>query len=181
MRYFDLSCQIYSDMPVYPGDPRVTVEQVHQIEKEGWRLSYLKMPSHVGTHVDALSHMDSKGTTIDKIPIERFCGWARQVKLEGKYPAGVNLVFNNGECGEKEVQQILDLAPSFVAFDEKCVLSVEMERKLLKSGIITITDLVNTGNLPNEEVFEIFAFPLKILNGDGSPVRVVARMKNEVK
>ena len=39
-------------MTVFPGDPEVKIEQIHSLEKEGWRLRYLQFSSHIGTHVE---------------------------------------------------------------------------------------------------------------------------------
>ena len=48
-------------------------------------------------------------------------------------------------------------------------LDVDLERKLLQSGILTITDLVNMDKLPEDKEFMFYGVPLKIKDGDGSP------------
>ena len=75
MQIIALSQTISDGMPVYPGDPGVCVKPAHSIDKEGWRLKQLSFGSHTGTHVDAFSHMDTHGVSLDKIPLEKegFC------------------------------------------------------------------------------------------------------------
>jgi len=54
---------------------------------------------------------------------------------------------------------------------------------VLKKGIIIIENLTNLGTLI-DETFQFSAFPLKISDGDGSPVRAVAMIdlkKNEIR
>jgi kynurenine formamidase len=46
---------------------------------------------------------------------------------------------------------------------------------LLSSGLVIIENLTNLSALVNQS-FEFFCFPLSIINGDGSPVRAVARL-----
>ena len=80
MKIIDLSQPLFDGMEVYPGDPEVHIKQIHNLDKEGWRLRYLQFSTHIGTHADALSHMDEKGISIDKFPLERFIGKTYLVK-----------------------------------------------------------------------------------------------------
>jgi kynurenine formamidase len=61
MKIIDLSMPIYHGMKVYPGDPEVSVEQVHTYQTHGCKLSKITMGTHTGTHVDAFVHMDEQG------------------------------------------------------------------------------------------------------------------------
>ncbi len=38
MRIVDLSQSLYDKMPVYPGDPEVSIQEIHKLDKEGWNL-----------------------------------------------------------------------------------------------------------------------------------------------
>jgi len=49
-----------------------------------------------------------------------------------------------------------------------------MEQRLLRHGIITFTDLVNLEKLPPDKDFTFYGVPLKIKDGDGSPIRAFA-------
>ena len=66
----DLSHAIEDGMPVFPGDPLVTVATA--TSEPPWRLTTLRLGSHSGTHIDAASHLIAGGRTIDVYPLERF-------------------------------------------------------------------------------------------------------------
>jgi kynurenine formamidase len=79
----DLSQEIYTGMPVFPGLPAVTVS-VH-VSHEEWdgiadsdvvspAVNRLEMGEHTGTHVDALNHMarQYRGQSIETMPLSLF-------------------------------------------------------------------------------------------------------------
>lgn len=161
-------------MPVYPGDPEVHIEQIHHLDKEGWRLRYLQMSSHIGTHTDAFSHMDESGETIDNLPIHRFIGETVIVTPDSDFPPNMGLAFRDGKLDMSLFDKLKAAIPKFVVVGDTAELEVKLERQLLQSGIITITDLVNMDKLPTDKSFTLYAVPLKIKDGDGSPVRAFA-------
>lgn len=169
MNIIDLSMPIYHGMEVYPGDPEVSVEQVHTYQTHGWKLSKITMGTHTGTHADAFAHMDAQGKTLDQIPLNRFFGEAILVSQHQSFPANTGLFFAESvdiDCLDK----ILQAKPPFVGG----MISESLERALLQAEIITYTDLINLEQLPKDRAFMFYGFPLKIKDGDGSPVRAVA-------
>lgn len=79
----DLSQEIFSGMPVFPGLPDVSIS-VH-VSHEQWdglppgevvtpAVNRLELGEHTGTHVDALSHMarQYRGQSIDTMPLAMF-------------------------------------------------------------------------------------------------------------
>lgn len=174
MKIIDLSQTIEGEMEVYPGDPEVEIKLVHTLEKEGWNLRLLKLGSHTGTHVDAFSHMDKDGKTLEKIPLERFYGKAKVVDVNEIFPKRIGLVFRSKNLILNDFDKIRQTKPPFICVSAECKFEVELERKLLQNGIVTFTDLVNIEKLPKDKQFMFYGFPLKIKDGDGSPVRAVA-------
>lgn len=174
MKIIDLSKSLYDGMSVYPGDPEVNIKQIHNLKKEGWRLRYLQFSSHVGTHADAFSHMDGNGRTIDNIPLEKYIGKTVLIDVNQEFPKDMGLAFREGNLSLDLFDKIKSANPLFVVVGNKAELDVELERKLLQSGILTITDLVNMDKLPKNTEFMLYAVPLKIQDGDGSPVRAFA-------
>src|SRR5688572_3039952 len=72
---YDVTVPIQPGMPVWPGDPAVTIDPVSRIAAgEVANVSRIVMPSHVGTHVDAPWHFVEDGATLDQIPLERWIG-----------------------------------------------------------------------------------------------------------
>lgn len=169
MNVIDLTAAIYDGMPVYPGDPKVSVEQIQSISEDGWELRHLSMGSHTGTHVDAFSHMHQGGATLDEMPLTCFFGPATVVELSGEWPSEVGLLFNQA-INESYLERLLRARPPFVGGE----LSENLERALLEQGIVTYTGLVNLEQLPVGELFTFYGLPLKISKGDGSPVRAIA-------
>lgn len=82
-RLIDLSHPIRAGMPVWPGDPEVTIEPAAAVSTHGYNLARLHLGSQTGTHVDAPFHVDDALPTLDRIPLERFCGPGRLVDLRG--------------------------------------------------------------------------------------------------
>lgn len=174
MKIIDLAQPLYNGMSVYPGDPEVKIEQIHTLDKEGWRLRYLQFSTHIGTHADALSHMDKSGKTIDKIPISKFIGKTVLVRPSDTFPKGLGLAFRNNMLSLDIFKKIVDSKPLFVVVGDKCDFELEMERKLLQAGILTMAGLVNMSKLPRNKPFMFYGVPLKIKDGDGSPIRAFA-------
>nr|WP_217920479.1 cyclase family protein [Halolamina sp. CBA1230] len=68
----DLTHPIESGMPVYPGDPAVSVAAADTFAADGCRVSELACGSHAGTHVDAPAHTEEHGDTLDSYPVSAF-------------------------------------------------------------------------------------------------------------
>ena len=169
-KIIDLTQEIYTNMEVYQDDPEVEIQKIQDISTHGWNLSLLKMGSHTGTHVDAFYHMDEKGETLENIELSRFIGRAILVDKNTAYPKKLGLIFDE-YLDIRDFDKIKEVNPNFVATRE---ISEELEEKLLKEKIITYTGLVNLELLPKNEEFLFIGLPLKIREGDGSPVRAVA-------
>lgn len=76
---YDLSQPIETGMPTYPGDPEVSVEAAATYPEDDCRVTALSCGSHTGTHVDAPSHTERDGRTLDSYDLERFVLDARRV------------------------------------------------------------------------------------------------------
>jgi kynurenine formamidase len=67
---YDLSHEIVTGMPFFPGDPQPHVEV--GLGARPWCVSALTMGSHSGTHVDAPLHYISGGHGVGAYRLERF-------------------------------------------------------------------------------------------------------------
>ncbi|GAA2176762.1 cyclase family protein [Leucobacter tardus] len=76
MRLIDLTQPITSGMPVYPGDPAVTISSALTVEADGVAVTRLDLGSHTGTHIDAPAHSISGGSTVDELPLTLLIGQA---------------------------------------------------------------------------------------------------------
>jgi len=81
MKIVDLSHEMHSHMPVYPGLESPSFEGAYTLEKNGFREKKIKIYSHTGTHMDAPAHMLKEGATLDQYSIDYFIGKAVVVDL----------------------------------------------------------------------------------------------------
>lgn len=169
MKIIDLSQTIHSNMPVYPGDPEVKVSLVHTYKTHSWAIRKLELSTHTGTHVDAFSHMHASAASLDEIPLKRFFGEARVVSDKIPLKQGIGLFFTE-KISIEMLDTLLQAKPNFVGGH----LTEDLERALLANEIITYTDLINLEQLPFDYSFTFYGLPLKIQEGDGSPVRAIA-------
>jgi kynurenine formamidase len=83
LEIIDLSQEIFTGMPVFPGLPEVKISA--HVSHEEWdkisdsdivspAVNRLEMGEHTGTHVDALNHMrrEDRGRSIDTMPLNMF-------------------------------------------------------------------------------------------------------------
>jgi arylformamidase len=89
MKVYDITVEINSELPIWPGDPEVKIERFEKLEAgDNANISRMEMGLHTGTHVDAPYHFLSGGITLDKIPLERFIGSVSVVEV----PVDVNIL-----------------------------------------------------------------------------------------
>lgn len=211
MRYYDLSHPIESDMPVYPGDPEVRVDSVTTVEEDGYRISAIRCGSHSGTHIDAPSHTEPDGQTVDDHPVERFVFDAQLVDVSQKRPrepitiedfpdsTTTDLLVFRTDWSEHWGSRLYNdhpyLTPAVAkrCVDANCSVAIDAlnidptptdradedepeglpaHRALLGADHTIIENLTNLTELP--EQFVLLAFPLKLVNADGAPIRAVA-------
>jgi arylformamidase len=77
MRTYDVSLTITPSMPVWPGDPTITLKRVQKIEDgANANVSRMELGVHTGTHVDAPYHFLKDGSTVEKMPLSVLIGRA---------------------------------------------------------------------------------------------------------
>src|SRR5688572_32790030 len=79
----DLSQEIFTGMPVFPGMPEVNItmhvsheewDAISDLEVVSPAVNQLTLGEHTGTHVDAINHMarQYRGQSIDTMPLAMF-------------------------------------------------------------------------------------------------------------
>ncbi|MEW2130886.1 cyclase family protein [Streptomyces sp. NPDC005435] len=84
--WLDLSVPVVTGMPVYPGDPEVTVSPALRAPADGVNVLSLHLGSQSGTHVDAPYHIDDAWPRLDELPLSRFAGRAVVADVRGLAP-----------------------------------------------------------------------------------------------
>ncbi len=81
----DISLPVHTDMPVYPGDPPISLEPQLTLAADGVNVTAIRHAStHFGTHVDVPRHVLAGGASLDETPLERFCGQARVIHIRDR-------------------------------------------------------------------------------------------------
>ena len=74
MKYIDLTREINNSTQVCPCDRVPVVENYTTTEKEGVNVKFMKMGTHIATHIDAPHHYYREGKTLNDFPVEYFLG-----------------------------------------------------------------------------------------------------------
>lgn len=172
MHIIDLSKPFYDHMPVYPGDPDILIKQIQTLEKEGWNMSRIEMNLHDGTHVNAPIHMAKGGKTLDDLPLDRFTGQCTLYQEDMSFDPNIGVIFTIQNIDMDIAQQLVKTPPKFIGLSDQFEFDIAVEKFLLEHDIVSYENLTNTDKLPQKFIF--YGFPLKIKDGDGSPVRAVA-------
>lgn len=89
MQIFDISLTLSPDLPVWPGDPPIKLEQVETMERgANCNLTHLTASVHCGTHVDAPHHFLNDGRTVEQLPLEVLTGECYVIQL----PDGIEAI-----------------------------------------------------------------------------------------
>lgn len=74
MKIFDISWPISPEITAYKDRKTVNFEQIKTFEKDKVRESLVTLGTHAGTHIDAPSHFQKEGTTIDQLDLSCVIG-----------------------------------------------------------------------------------------------------------
>jgi kynurenine formamidase len=169
MKIIDLTMSIHNGMFVYPSTPEVNIKQLLTMDKDGWNMKRIHINGHDGTHVNAPIHCTKNGKTLDDYDVSDFCGECVLHEIDSDIKSGMGIIFTK-QITMETAKHIVRIRPKFVGLvveaDEK------IEQYLLNNGIILFERLANTDKLP--KLFLFYGVPLKIKDGDGSPVRAFA-------
>jgi arylformamidase len=84
-RWIDISVPLQTGMVNWPGDPRVTIAPLKDMERGGSsNVGMISMSTHTGTHMDAPRHMVRGGESLDALPLEATVGPARVVEIRDR-------------------------------------------------------------------------------------------------
>lgn len=199
---YDITLPLFPGMVVYPDDPPFTLEQVNILARDGYNVSLISMGSHLGTHIDAPSHILAEGVPVDHISLEDLIGPARVIEiaqeiilpehLEDKdIREGDRVLFktrNSILLKEKVFQEeFVYLAPEtavylinkkvrMVGIDYFSIDRFKSEtnesHKILLSKNVVIVEGLNLLDV-TEGMYFLIALPLNIQGCDGSPVRAI--------
>jgi len=168
--------EIYSGMPVFPGDPEVQIDQECTIESDEWNMKRIHINSHDGTHVNVPIHCKVGGKTLEHYSLEDFVSLAVKFETEDDIKSDRALIFDNIDITMEIAEKIVEIRPPFIWVPAHFEFDLDIEKYLLQNDIISFERLIDTDKLPKEFMFH--GVPLNIIDGDWSPVRAYAIINN---
>jgi|SRR5215217_2477570 len=198
----DLSVPINERTPVYPGDPLIEIRQGGTVGVDGYQDHVIRLGTHIGTHIDAPSHMIDGGKSLDQFPLSHFVGRGVHVPVDDEFTllrlekadirAGDIVLFETGmstryhEPDYFEDYPVITEEVAHYLVDKKIrIIGVDtcspdkdpfaVHKILLSNDVLIIENLTNLNQLAGKE-FKVYALPLNVAM-DGAPVRVAAEIK----
>lgn len=104
-KYYDLSQTVYDGCPGWPTYEPTVVRKEASHAKDHFEAEQIRLNSHTGTHMDAPYHFYEEGITIDKIPVEQFCGRAVLVDLRDQIGAREGIEVSHLRPYEKQITE----------------------------------------------------------------------------
>lgn len=84
MTLYDISVPVQPGMPVWPGDPGVTLKRESSIDEgDQANVSHLSCSVHTGTHIDAPLHFIQGGKPVEELDLDILLGEAQVIDLPG--------------------------------------------------------------------------------------------------
>ena len=75
MTIYDISLSISPNLPTWPGDPGLKLEQYESMDKGAhYNATQMSSSVHLGTHVDAPRHFLKEGNTVEQLSLEVLTG-----------------------------------------------------------------------------------------------------------
>lgn len=129
MEIYDISQEVFN-CAVYPGDPQ-PIREVKLKISEGaiCNLTAFEMCAHNGTHVDAPYHFLDGEETIDRVPLDKFIGYAYVAEHDGDITAEV------AERILKDAKNADELASERILVKGNAVMTKEGAEVFAKTGI----------------------------------------------
>lgn len=129
MKIYDISQEVFN-CAVYPGDPQ-PIREVKLKISEGaiCNLTAFEMCAHNGTHVDAPYHFLDGEETIDRVPLDKFIGYAYVAEHDGDITAEV------AERILKDAKNADELASERILVKGNAVMTKEGAEVFAKTGI----------------------------------------------
>lgn len=207
MRFYDITVPISPTLPVYPGDPTVTLTPVAQLAwGDSANVSHVSLSSHTGTHLDAPRHFFADGLAVDALDTHILIGPARVCAfpdatthltaedLQALDLTGVQRLLLKtrnsalwtqpgfqrdylaltASAAEWLVEQGVQLVGiDYLSVDAFDAADFPVHRRLLGAGVLILEGLDLSAVPPG--VYDLYALPLLLQDGDGAPVRAILR------
>ena len=204
MALHDVSIPIHPGMVIYHDNPGVEIELDSAISRGATaNVSKLTMGAHTGSHVDGPSHFYDGRRGADSLPLDAMIGPALVLELPdvqgatitgedlrmAAIPVGTErllLKTRNSQLWDRTeftrdflrldgsaADHALELGIRLIGIDYLSIGDPEAHLALLGAGVVALEGLDLRGIEPGE--YELLCLPLRVIDTDGAPARVVLR------
>lgn len=204
MALHDVSIPIHPGMVIYHDNPGVEIERASSIpEGATANVSRITMGLHTGTHIDGPLHFFDDGAGADSLPLQAMVGPALVIELPdigagpideaalraAEIPAGTErliLKTPNSELWDRAeftrdfvrldgsgAGYVLELGLRLIGIDYLSIGDPDAHRALLGAGVVALEGLDLRGIEPGR--YELLCLPIRVIDTDGAPARVVLR------
>ena len=170
----DLSQTYANGMPHAPTIPAPAIRQVKSVENDGYSVTELSVATHIGTHIDAPSHLLADGSTMDEIPPGTLIRPATVASVEKDGPQQISAADLEAAASAAKPGDALLVRTGWGAkfgtpgYREHPYLSEEAARWISGRGFDLVGFDLTTPEVPGHLRPEGFDFPVhKILLGAG--------------
>jgi arylformamidase len=207
-KWIDISLTIRSGMVHWPGDPSVNIKRTKNMDKgDKDNVSFIKMGSHTGTHMDAPLHFIKNEKGLDKMPLDAVIGRVRVLGIRDKFHIGVKeLKTHSIKSGERIIFKTKNSSywKKGIFHKDFVYMPSESAAYLASLGVKTVgVDYLSVGGYHKDgaqthkillkagtwiieglnlygvkpDEYDLICLPLKILNSDGAPARAIIRRR----
>ncbi|MGI8313482.1 arylformamidase [Halobacillus mangrovi] len=206
MKLIDISMNLNNKTPEWPGDEPFYYKLTMSMDETGSvNIGQFTASNHTGTHIDAPFHYDNKGLKVADLSPERFIGEALVINMENKkvirkkdlqsfqFNGVTKVLFRTMSwedrkqfppsytvIGEDVAEFLYDKGIDLIGVDTPSV-DPETSKDLPAHHSLYKNDLLILEGLQLDHVapgsYELMAFPLKMDEADGSPVRAILKQK----
>ena len=197
----DISRQLPSGHPTWPGDPPFRVEPMARMAKgDSVNTGEIHASTHTGTHVDAPWHYDDTGLRLEEVGLDVYVGRCLVVTARGPLvgPEALDglpgslpprLLLHTGQPAHWETfpEDFAALAPALIheasrrgvqligtdspSVDPLTSKTLDAHAACRETGILIVEGL-NLSAVPDGE-YDLLCLPLPLAHVDGAPARAV--------
>lgn len=205
MKIYDLTQKIENGMSAYCEEESPKIQSLFSIEDAGFRVTDMRLTSHLGTHIDVPAHIFQAGKSICDFPLEKFSGRGICLSVNEIEKLDISLLdnidyllvytgwdkyWNNDKYFENYpvlskniIEKIADshlkgIGIDCISPDSHSSEELENHKILLNNEKIIVENLCCLEKLLGKR-FYFLCFPLKI-DIDGSPVRAIATLERKL-
>jgi arylformamidase len=193
LKIYDVTLPISPEMPVWPGDPAVVLEQVSSMDAGAHdNVSRLECSVHTGTHVDAPHHFLNDHRTVDTLSLNVLTGPAQVIQIrddvglitaeileKSSIPSGtLRLLLKTRDFVGISVdgaEWLVRTGVKLVGIDYLSIApykqSLPTHQALLKPGIVILEGVDLSAISPG--AYTLYCLPMKLVGSDGAPARVI--------